>query len=181
MTRGATCFWIALVGRFTASDFGTGCRAHTFRPRHRARPLPCGGGISLWDPQEADSGLDGSWWLCGLAGQCGTSFALSLLLVRARGIEGDSDLRFSRPFVGAIALGGGYGRWLMGMYSGQGFSLCVWPTGPLLIASLLVSWGCRVDLFPSFLSLWDTFLDLSFGCSLWALGGPCCVLGAQEF
>ena len=55
------------------------------------------------------------------------------------------------------------------------------PTGPFLFASLLVSWGCSGDLSPSFLSLWDTFLALSSGSSLWALGGPCCVLGAQEF
>ena len=90
--------------------------------------------------------------------------------MRARGIEGDSDPRFSRPFIGAIAPGGGYGRWLMGMYSGQGFSLCVWPTGPLLIASLLVSWGCRVELIYFLLSF--LFGILFWTCLLVVLCGP---------
>ena len=50
----------------------------------------------------------------------------------------------------------------MGMYSGQGFSLYVWPIGPFLIASLLVSWGCRVDSFSSFF-----FFGILFGLAYW--------------
>ena len=49
-----------------------------------ASPL-LGSGISLWDPQGADSDLEGSWWLCGLVGALGTSFTLSLATVRVRG------------------------------------------------------------------------------------------------
>ena len=65
------------------------------------------------------------------------------------------------------------------MYSGQGFSLCVWPTGLFLIASLLVSWGCKVDLFPSFLSLWDTFFGLVFWLFSVGHGWPLLCLGGS--
>ena len=62
---------------------------------------------------------------------------LSLLIVRARGLEG-TEIR-------------GHGRWLQGMVSGQDFSSCDWANRLFLVASLLVSWGCWVDLFSSLL------------------------------
>ena len=50
----------------------------------------------------------------------------------------------------------------------------------LLVASLLASWGGEIC-FSSFPFSLRHFLALSIGFSLWALHGPRCVLGAQEF
>ena len=70
-----------------------------------------------------------------------------------------------------------YGRGLLGVLLGRGFSLLA---GPILVASLLASWGGEIC-FSSFPFSLRHFLALSIGFSLWALHGPRCVLGAQEF
>ena len=62
------------------------------------------------------------------------------------------------------------------MVDGRGsWSVCLFLLGLWGLSSV----GLR-DRFSSFLSFWATLWVFLF-VFLWAMSGPCCVLGAQEF